>query len=60
MGEGRGGGDASLDKVRFAPIIEIKPNKYIIRNALDFSPKKLMKNYKYGKKVAASLPRSLP
>ncbi|MGZ3495618.1 MAG: hypothetical protein ACXWM6_15840 [Thermodesulfobacteriota bacterium] len=49
-----------MDKVRFAPIIEIKPNKYIIRNALDFSPKKLMKNYKYGKKVAASLPRSLP
>jgi NTE family protein len=49
-----------LNKIRFAPIVEIKPEKYIIRNALDFSPKYLMKNYKYGKKVAASLPRSLP
>ncbi len=49
-----------LKKVRFAPIVEIKPEKYIIRDALDFSPKGLMENYKYGKKVAASLPRSLP
>ena len=49
-----------LKKVRFAPIIEIKPEKYIIRDALDFWPKGLMENYKYGKKIAASLPRSLP
>jgi len=49
-----------LKKVRFAPIVEIKPGKYIIRDALDFSPKKLTENYEYGKKVAASLPRSLP
>jgi len=45
-----------LKKVRFAPIIEIKPEKYIIRDALDFWPKGLMENYKYGKKIAASLP----
>jgi predicted patatin/cPLA2 family phospholipase len=49
-----------LKKVRFAPIVEIKPEKYIIRDALDFSPPYLMENYKSGKKVAASLPRSLP
>ncbi len=49
-----------LKKVRVAPIIEIKPEKYIIRDALDFSPKGLMKNYNYGKKVASSLPRLLP
>jgi NTE family protein len=49
-----------LKKVRFAPIIEIKPKKYIIRDVLDFSPTNLMENYGYGKKVAASLPRSLP
>jgi NTE family protein len=52
--------EKELKKVRFAPIIEIKPEKYIIRDALDFSPKNLMENYEYGKKVAASLPRSLP
>jgi NTE family protein len=49
-----------LKKVRFAPIIEIKPEKYIIRDGLDFSPKNPMENYQYGKKIAASLPRSLP
>jgi NTE family protein len=49
-----------LRKVRFAPIIEIKPEKYIIRDALDFSRKGLMQNYEYGRKVAASLPRLLP
>ena len=49
-----------LKKVRFAPIIEIKPEKYIIRDALDFSPANLMENYQYGRKVAASLSRSLP
>ena len=49
-----------LKKVRFSPIVEIKPKKYIIQDALDFSPKSLMANYKYGKKIAASLPRSLP
>jgi len=49
-----------LKKVRFAPIIEIKPGKYVIQDALDFSPKSLTANYKYGKKVAASLPKSLP
>ena len=52
--------DRVLKKVRFAPIIEIKPEKYIIRDALDFSPRSLMANYKYGRKVAASLPKSLP
>lgn len=52
--------EKALKKVRFAPIVEIKPKKYIIRDALDFSPANLMENYKYGKKVAASLPRSLP
>jgi hypothetical protein len=49
-----------LKKVRVAPILEIKPERYIIRDALDFSPKSLIENYKYGRKVAASLPRSLP
>jgi NTE family protein len=49
-----------LENVRFAPIVEIKPEKYIIRDTLDFSPEKLMENYNYGKEVAASLPRSLP
>ena len=49
-----------LKKVRYAPIVEIKPEKYVIRGALDFSPTNLMENYGYGKKVAASLPRSLP
>jgi len=49
-----------LKRVHYAPIIEIKPKKYIIRDALDFSPKNVMENYEYGKKVAASLPRSLP
>lgn len=49
-----------LKKVRFAPIVEIKPEIYVIRDALDFSPINLMENYKYGKKVGASLPRSLP
>jgi NTE family protein len=49
-----------LRRVRVAPIIEIKPEKYIIRDSLDFSPENLVKNYKYGRKVAASLPRSLP
>jgi NTE family protein len=49
-----------LKKVRFAPIVEIKPEKYVIRDALDFSPKNLMENYEYGKNVAVSLPRSLP
>jgi NTE family protein len=49
-----------LKKVRYAPIVEIKPEKYVIRDALDFSPTNLMENYGYGKKVAASLPRSLP
>jgi len=49
-----------LKKVRYAPIVEIKPEKYVIRDALDFSPTNLMENYRYGKKVAASLPRSLP
>lgn len=52
--------DRVLKKVRFAPIIEIKPEKYIIQDALDFSPRSLTANYKYGKKIAASLPRSLP
>ncbi len=52
--------EKELKKVRFAPIVEIKPKKYIIRDALDFSPKNLMENYEYGKKVAASLRRSLP
>lgn len=52
--------EKALKKVRFAPIVEIKPQKYIIRNALDFSPANLMENYQYGRKVAASLPRSLP
>jgi NTE family protein len=52
--------EKALKKVRFAPIVEIKPEKYIIRDALDFSPAKLMENYQYGRKVAASLPRSLP
>jgi len=49
-----------LKKVRFAPIIEMKPEKYIIRDALDFSTANLMENYQYGTKVAASLPRPLP
>jgi NTE family protein len=49
-----------LKDVRFAPIVEIKPRKYIIRDALNFSPAKLRENYKYGRKIAASLPRSLP
>lgn len=49
-----------LKKVRFTPVIEIKPEKYVIRDALDFSPAGLMKNYQYGKRVAASLPQSLP
>jgi hypothetical protein len=49
-----------LKKVRVAPILEIKPERYIIRDALDFSSKNLIENYKYGRKVAASLPRSLP
>lgn len=52
--------EKALKKVRFAPIVEIKPEKYIIRDALDFSPASLMKNYRYGRKVGASLPRSLP
>jgi NTE family protein len=49
-----------LKKVRVAPILEIKPERYIIRDALDFSSKNLIENYKYGRKVATSLPRSLP
>ncbi len=52
--------EKALKKVRFAPIVEIKPERYVIRDALDFSPANLMENYQYGKKVAASLPRSLP
>jgi NTE family protein len=49
-----------LKKVRFAPIIEIKPKRYIIKDALDFSPQKLKENYEYGRKIASALPRSLP
>lgn len=52
--------EKELKKIRFAPIVEIKPKKYIIRDALDFTPAKLRENYDYGRKVAASLPRSLP
>jgi NTE family protein len=52
--------EKALKKVRFAPIVEIKPEKYIIRDALDFSQANLMENYRYGRKIAASLPRSLP
>jgi NTE family protein len=51
--------ERALKKVRFAPIIEIKPEKYIIQDALDFSPRSLMANYRYGRKIAASLPRSI-
>jgi hypothetical protein len=47
-------------KVWFASSVEIKPEKYIIRDALDVSPANLMENYQYGREVAASLPRSLP
>lgn len=52
--------EKELKRIRFAPIIEIKPKKYIVRDALDFSPEKLRENYEYGRKIAASLPRSLP
>ncbi|NWG03924.1 MAG: patatin-like phospholipase family protein [Syntrophaceae bacterium] len=52
--------ERTLKRVRYAPIVEIQPVKYIIRDALDFSPVKLKENYQYGKKIAASLPRSLP
>jgi len=37
--------EKALKKVRFAPIIEMKPEKYIIRDALDFSTANLMENY---------------
>jgi len=53
-------GGKVLKKVRFSKIVEMKPDKYIIQDASDFSPPNLLENYKYGKKVAASLPRSLP
>jgi hypothetical protein len=52
--------EKALKKIRFAPIVEIKPEKYVIRDALDFSPANLMENYQYGREVASSLPRSLP
>ncbi len=52
--------EKTLKKVRFAPIVEIEPKKYIIRDSLDFSPKGLMENYLYGMKVAGSLSHSLP
>ncbi len=59
-GRSQKGIEKVLKKVQFAPIVEIKPKKYIIRDSLDFSPRGLMENYQYGKKVAGSLPRSLP
>ena len=48
--------DAVLQPLRYAEIIEIKPAKHIIRNALNFSPTKIRENYEYGKDVARTLP----
>lgn len=47
--------DAVLQPLRYAEIIEIKPAKHIIRNALHFSPTKIRENYEYGKAVARAL-----
>ncbi len=48
--------DDVLRPLRYAEIIEIKPAKHIIRNALNFSPTQIRANYEYGKEVARALP----
>jgi NTE family protein len=44
-----------LDSMRYCPIHEIKPEKYIIRDSLEFSPALIRKDYEHGKEVAAKI-----
>jgi predicted acylesterase/phospholipase RssA len=46
-----------LDPIRYAKVIECRPERIIIKNGLDFSPTKIRENYEHGKEVAAKLPR---
>ncbi len=41
-----------LEDIKHAPIIEIKPERHIIKDALDFSPEGIRKSYRHGKAVA--------
>ena len=48
--------ESVLRPLRYAEIIEIKPERHIIRNALNFAPARIRENYEYGKALARSLP----
>jgi len=45
-----------LDLIRYAPIIECRPERLIIKDGLNFSPAQIRENYEHGKEVAAKLP----
>jgi NTE family protein len=47
--------DRVLQPLRYAEILEVQPEQYIIRNALNFSPVKIRENYEHGKAVARNL-----
>lgn len=48
--------DAILGKKHYAPLYEFKPEYPIIRDALDFDPKKIRENYEHGRRLGATLP----
>lgn len=41
-----------LEKMKFCPIHEFIPERYIIRDALNFSPRLIRENFNHGKEVA--------
>lgn len=52
--------DEVLQRIRFAPILEIRPERHIIRESLNFSPVDLQENYLHGREVAGRLQQPLP
>ncbi len=45
--------DAILGEKHYAPLYEFRPEKYVIRDALEFDPGKIRENYEHGKQIGA-------